>query len=174
MQPVIPQTGPMAERCSQPTFSGADAREGQANLRPLGRVLIAIAFFLLGLAETLNATGLVIETSPDAQGGAGSRTLVLGGPLQMAAAVLLASGRKTRWALGILLCYAFLASVFANLPQILNSDVAGNATVGLIVNIAAIGILLQWLHVEWRPPFRNSATERRSSASSGLHQEQAR
>lgn len=164
MQLVIPQTSSMAERCPQPTFSEADAREGPANLRALGRVLIAIAFFLLGLAETLNATGLVIETSPVAHGG--SRTLVLGGPLQMAAAVLLASGRKTRWALGILLCYAFLASVFANLPQILNSDVAGNATVGLIVNIAAICGLLQWLYVEWRPPFRNSATEQRSSASS--------
>ena len=85
------------------------------NLRTTARLLITSAYFLSGLAETLSATGLVIELSPAVGWGLGANTLPLGGALQMAGAALLASGRKTRCALGILLGYVFLGSVVGNL-----------------------------------------------------------
>ncbi len=121
------------------------------NLRSWARTLIAISFFLSGLAETLSATGLVIEVSPDARWGPGVHTLAIGGPLQMAAATLLASGRKTRWALSILLCYVSLGNVFGNLPQIFKPGVGGSAIAGLLGNMAVIGGLLYWLHGERTP-----------------------
>ena len=121
------------------------------NLRSWARILIAISFFLSGLAETLSATGLVIEFSPDAGWGLGAHTLALGGGLQMAGAALLASGRQTRWALGILLCYVSLGSVFGNLPQIFSPDVGGSAVARLLSNMAVIGGLLYWLHGELTP-----------------------
>ena len=125
--------------------------EGTVNLRTWARILIAISFFLSGLAETLSATGLVIELSPDACWGPGAHTLALGGPWQMAGAALLASDRKTRWALGILGCYVLLVSVLGNLPLIFNPDVGGSAIAGLLSNLAVIGGLLYWLHGERTP-----------------------
>jgi len=121
---------------------------GTVKLRTWARVIIASTCFLSGLVETLSATGLVIEVSPDARWGAGVQTLALGGPLQMAAAALLASGRKTRWALVILLCYFSLGSVFSNLPRIPDPDVGGSAIAGLLINGAVIGGLLYWLNGE--------------------------
>lgn len=121
------------------------------HLRTWARILIAISFFLSGLAETLSATGLVVELSPDASWGPGAYTVALGGPLQMAAAALLASGRKTRWALGILLCYVALASVFANLPRVFHPDAGESAIPTLLGNLAVIGGLLYWLHGERTP-----------------------
>ncbi|MBI5282654.1 MAG: hypothetical protein HY858_13295 [Candidatus Solibacter usitatus] len=124
------------------------------NLRACARAFIAISFFLAGLAETLGATGLVIMFSPDARWGPRTQTLALGGLLQMAAAVLLASGRKTRWALGFLLGYVLLGTVFGNLPHILDSDAGGSALAGLVANLAAIGGLLYWLQFEGTPGWR--------------------
>jgi hypothetical protein len=123
-------------------------------LRAWLRVLSAVAFLVAGLAETLGATGLVILVSPDTRWGPGTHTLALGGMLQMAAAALLASGRKTRWALGILLGYVSLGSIFGNLPQVLDSKVGGSALAALVVNLAVIGGLLYWLHLERTPDWR--------------------
>ena len=125
--------------------------EKTVNLRTWARILIAISFFLSGLAETLSATGLVIELSPHVRWGLGAHTLALGGGLQMAGAALLASGQKTRWALGILLCYVSLGSVFGNLPQIFSPDAGGSAIARLLSNMAVIGGLLYWLHGERIP-----------------------
>lgn len=69
----------------------------------------------------------------------------------MAGAALLASGRKTRWALGILLCYVCLGSVFGSLPRIFDPDVGGSAIASLLRDMAVIGGLLYWLHGERRP-----------------------
>lgn len=66
------------------------------DLRLWARFLIASSFLFSGLAETLSATGVVLELSPGAQFSLGFHTLAIGGPLQMAGATLLASGRKTR------------------------------------------------------------------------------
>ena len=66
----------------------------------------------------------------------------------MAGAALLLSGRKTCWALGILICYVSLGSVFGNLPQIFDPHVGGSAIAGLLSNMAVIGGLLYWLHGE--------------------------
>lgn len=121
------------------------------NLRTWARILVAISFFLSGLAETLSATGLVMEISPDARWGPGAHALAIGGPLQMAGAALLLSGRKTRWALGILVGYVSLGSIFGNLPQVFNPYVGGSAIAGLLSNMAVIGGLLYWLHGERAP-----------------------
>jgi uncharacterized membrane protein YphA (DoxX/SURF4 family) len=132
---------------SEPRPKGADL-ERTMNLRTWARILVAISFFLSGLAETLSATGLVVEISPDARWGPGLHAMAIGGPLQMAGAALLLSGRKTRWALGILICYVSLGSVFGNLPQIFDPHVGGSAIAGLLSNMAVIGGLLYWLHGE--------------------------
>jgi len=66
----------------------------------------------------------------------------------MAGAALLLSGRKTPWALGILVCYVAFGSVFGNLPQAFNPDVGASAIAGLLSNLAVIGGLLYWLHAE--------------------------
>ena len=126
------------------------------NMRTSARILIAISFFLSGLAETLSATGLVVEVSPDRLWGPGTHTLAVGGPLQMAVAVLLASGRKTRWALGILVCYVCLGGAFWHLPRISNPDVGGNAIGGLLSNMALIGGILYGLQGERTPTRRAS------------------
>jgi uncharacterized membrane protein YphA (DoxX/SURF4 family) len=118
------------------------------NLRTCARILIAISFFLSGLAEALSATGLVVEISPNAHWGHGAHSLAIGGALQMAGAALLLSGRKTRWALGILVCYVALGSVFGNLPQVFNPHIGASAIAGLLSNMAVIGGLLYWLHGE--------------------------
>jgi len=118
------------------------------NLRTWARILVAISFFLSGLAETLSATGLLVEISPDARWGSGAHSVAIGGPLQMTGAALLLSGRKTPWALGILVCYVALGSVFGNLPQAFNPDVGASAIAGLLSNLAVIGGLLYWLHAE--------------------------
>ncbi len=133
--------------------------ERTMNLRTWARILVAISFFLSGLAETLSATGLVIEISPDASWGPGAHALVIGGPLQMAGAALLLSGRKTRWALGILVCYVSLGSVFGNLPQVFNPHVGASAIAGLLSNMAVIGGLLYWLHGERAPSTNALAAE---------------
>jgi uncharacterized membrane protein YphA (DoxX/SURF4 family) len=118
------------------------------NLRTWARVLVAVALSISGLVETLSATGLVVELSPDGRWGSGVHTLAVSGPLQLAGAALIASGRKTRWALIILGCYVFLVSVLGNLPLIFNPDVGGSAIAGLVSNLAVIGGILYWLHSE--------------------------
>jgi Na+-transporting NADH:ubiquinone oxidoreductase subunit NqrB len=126
------------------------------NLRTWVRALIAVSFAVLGLAETLSATGLVVELSPDGRWGSGVHTLAVSGPLQMLGAALLASGRKTRWALSILGCYIFLVGVFGNLPLILNPDVGWNAIAGLLINVAVLGGILYWFHNERIPSARRA------------------
>jgi uncharacterized membrane protein YphA (DoxX/SURF4 family) len=139
-------------------------------LRTWARVLIALSFLVSGLAETLGATGLVILVSPDARWGPGTHTLALGGLLQMAAAALLASGRKTRWALAILLGYVSLGSVFGNLPQVFDPKVGGSALAVLVANLAVIGGLFYWLHFERALAQRTFEANRltRSSGDFGL------
>lgn len=121
------------------------------NLRTWARVLIAVSFSISGLLETLSATGLVVELSPDGRWGPGVHTLPVSGPLQMVGAALIASGRKTRWVLSLLGCYVFLVSVFGNLPLIFNPDVGGSAIAGLLSNLAVMGGILYWLHSERIP-----------------------
>lgn len=127
--------------------SGCTAEETM-NRRTWVRVLIAIAFAFTGLVETLSATGLVMQLSPDGRWGPGIHTLAVGGPLQLIGAALLAFGRKTRWVLGILGCYVLLASVFGNLPLIFNTEVGGSAIAGLLSNLAVIGGVVYWFHSE--------------------------
>jgi hypothetical protein len=121
------------------------------NLRTWVRVLIAVSFAISGLAETLSSTGLVVELSSDGRWGSGVHTLAVSGPLQMVGAALLASGRQTRWVLGILGCYVFLVSVFGNLPLILNPGVGWSAIAGLAINLAVMGGILYWFHNERTP-----------------------
>ena len=118
------------------------------NLRTWARISVALLFSLSGLVETLSATGLVVELSPDGRWGPGAHTLAVSGPLQMVGAALIASGRKTRWALSILGCYVFLVSVFGNLPLIFNPDVGGSAIAGLLINWTILGGVLYWLRGE--------------------------
>lgn len=114
------------------------------NRRMWVQVLVAAAFSISGLAETLSATGLVVELSPDRRWGPGVHTLAVSGPLQMIGAVLLVCGRKPRWTLTILGGYVCLAGVFGNLPRIVNPDVGGSAMVGLLMNVAVVGGVLYW------------------------------
>ena len=127
------------------------------NLRTWARVLIAGLCSISGLVETLSATGLVVQLSPDGRWGPGVHTLAISGPLQMVGAVLIASGRKTRWALGSLGCYVLLVSVFGNLPLVFNSDVGGIAVAGLLGNIAVMGGIFYCFHSERRPNAHNGA-----------------
>ena len=115
------------------------------NLRTWARVLIAVAFSISGLVETLSATGLVVELSPDGRWGPGVHTLAVSGPLQMVGAALLAFGHKTGWVARILGCYVFLASVFGNLPLVFDPNVGGSAMAGLLINLAVMGVALYWL-----------------------------
>ena len=117
-------------------------------VRTWALVLIAVSVFVAGSVETLSATGLVVELSPDGRWGPGVHTLAVSGPLQMLGAALLAFGRKRRWALSILGCYVFLTGVFGNLPLIFNPDVGGNAIAGLLSNLVIMGGVLYWLHSE--------------------------
>ena len=121
------------------------------NLRTWARVLIAVSFSISGLVETLSATGLVVELSPDGRWGPGVHTLAVSGPMQMVGAALLVFGRKTRWALSILGCYVFLVSVLGNLPLIFNPDVGRSAMAGLVSNLVVLGGILYWLHSERIP-----------------------
>ncbi len=125
--------------------------EEPMNVRTWALVLIAVSVFVAGSVETLSATGLVVELSPDGRWGPGVHTLAVSGPLQMLGAALLASGRKRRWALSILGCYVFLTGVFGNLPLIFNPNVGGSATAGLLGNLAILGGILYWLHSEGTP-----------------------
>lgn len=121
------------------------------SLRTWVRVLIAVLVSISGLAETLSATGLVVELSPDGRWGPGVHTLAVSGPLQMVGAVLLVFGRKTRWTLSILGAYVCLASVLGNLPLIFNPDVGGSAAVGLLSSMAVVGGILYWFRSERIP-----------------------
>lgn len=121
------------------------------NLRMCVRILIAVSFSIAGLVETLGATGLVVQLSPDGGWGPGVYTLSVSGPLQIIGATLLAFGRNIPWVLSILGCYLFLASVFGNLPLIFRSDVGQNAIAGLLCNLAVIGGILYWLYGEQTP-----------------------
>jgi len=94
---------------------------GSCTFRTLARILVAIFILSLGTGGDAQRTGLLVEISPDARWGPGAHSLAIGGPLQMAGAALLLSGRKTPWALGILVCYVALGSVFGNLPQVFKS-----------------------------------------------------
>lgn len=118
------------------------------NLRTAARVLIAGSFLVSGLVETLGATGLVIELSPDGRWGSGIHTLAVSGPMQIAGAVLLASGRKTRLALIILGSYVLLACLFGNLPLVLTSSTGGSALAGLLGNLAVMGGIMHWFQSE--------------------------
>jgi len=120
-------------------------------LRTWVRISVALLFSISGLVETLSATGLVVELSPDGRWGAGVHTLAVSGPLQMVGAALIASGRKTRWTLSILGFYVFLVSVFGNLPLIFNPDVGGSAIAGLVSNLAVMGGVLYWFRSERIP-----------------------
>jgi hypothetical protein len=113
--------------------------------RTWARVVIAVLFSISGLVETLSATGLVVELSPDGRWGPGIHTLAVSGPLQLAGAALILSGRKVHWVLGILGCYVILVSVFGNLPLIFNPDVGGSAIAGLVSNLAVLGGISYWL-----------------------------
>ncbi len=123
----------------------------EMNVRTCARVLIAVLFSISGLVETLSATGLVVELSPDGGWGPGVHTLSVSGPLQMVGAALLASGRMARWILSILGCYVFLVGVFGNLPLILNPDVGGSAIAGLLSNLATMGGIFYWLRSAGMP-----------------------
>ena len=118
------------------------------NTRTWTRILIAVACSISGLVDTLGATGLVVELSPDGRWGPGVHTLAVSGPLQIVGAALLVFGRQTRWALSILGCYVFLVGVFGNLPLIFHSGVSGSAIAGLLSNLAVLGGILYWLHSE--------------------------
>lgn len=121
------------------------------NLRTWARVLIAVSFSISGLVETIGATGLVVELAPGGHWVSGIHTLAVSGPLQIVGAAVLASGRKTRWALIILGCYVFLVGVFGNLPQVFNPSVGGNALTGLLSNLAVMGGIMYWFHTEGMP-----------------------
>jgi len=121
------------------------------NLRTWARILITASFLISGLVETLGATGLVVELSPDGRWGSGIHTLAVSGPLQLAGAVVLASGRKTRWALIILGGYVVLAGVFGNLPLIFNPAVGGSALAGLLGNLALLGGIVYWFYSDRLP-----------------------
>jgi uncharacterized membrane protein YphA (DoxX/SURF4 family) len=127
---------------------GNSILESAMNLRTWARILIAVSFLISGLVETLGATGLVVELSPDGRWGSGIHTLAVSGPLQLVGAALLVSGRQTRWALTILGCYVFLVSVFGNLPLIFDPAAGGSAFGGLLSNLAVLGGILYWLHSE--------------------------
>ncbi len=137
------------------------------NVRTWVRLLIAVCFCLSGLAETLSATGLVVELSPDGRWGPGVHTLAISGPLQIIGAVLLVLGRETRWTLGILGGYVCLAGVFGNLPRIVNPDSGGGAMVGLLSNVAVVGGILYWFRSERIP-----STNRGKPAPSGVVDQQ--
>jgi uncharacterized membrane protein YphA (DoxX/SURF4 family) len=121
-------------------------QQGTMNLRTWARILIAVSFLISGLIETLGATGLVVELSPDGRWGSEIHTLAVSGPLQLAGAVVLASGRKTRWALIILGGYVLLAGVFGNLPLIFNPAVGGNALTGFVSNLVLLGGIVYWFY----------------------------
>ena len=114
------------------------------NLRTPVRILIAVSVAILGLVETLGATGLVVELSPDGRWGPGIWTLAVSGPLLMLGAALLAFGRGTRRTLSILGCYVFLVAVFGNLPLVLSPEVGGSAIAGLLSNLAVLGGIVYW------------------------------
>ena len=121
------------------------------NLRTWARVLIAGLVSISGLVETLSATGLVVQLSPDGRWGPGVHTLAVSGPLQLVGAALIAFGRKTRWTLSMLGCYVFLVSVLGNLPLAFDPDVGRSAMVGLLSNLAVMGGILYWFHSERMP-----------------------
>jgi hypothetical protein len=121
------------------------------SLRTWVRFLIAVCFCTSGLAETLSATGLVVQLSPDGRWGPGVHTLAVSGPLQMLGAALLVFGRKTRWTLSILGGYVCLVSVFGDLPLVFNPDVGGSAAVGLLGNVAVVGGILYWFRSQRMP-----------------------
>ena len=118
------------------------------SLRTLARILIAVSFSISGLVETLGATGLVVELSPDGRWGSGIHTLAVSGPLQLVGAAVLASGRKTRWALIILGCYVFLAGVLGNLPLVFNPNVGGSALAGLLGNLVVLSGIVYWFRCD--------------------------
>lgn len=119
--------------------------------RTWARLLIAVSLSISGLVETLGATGLVMELSPDGGLGAGIHTLAVSGPLQFVGAIVVASGRKTRWALIILMCYTLLVSAFGDLPLIFNPEVSGSALISLLANVAVMGGILYWFQSERVP-----------------------
>lgn len=126
------------------------------SLRTWVRLFIAVCICVTGLAETLSATGLVVRLSPDGRWGPGVHTLALSGPLQLAGAALLVSGRKTRWALSMLGGYVFLVGVFGNLPRIFNPDAGGNAVAGLLINLAVLAGIWYWFRTGRIPGVRGA------------------
>jgi hypothetical protein len=120
-------------------------------LRTWARVLIAVSFSISGMLETLSATGLVVQLSPDGRWGPAVHTLPFSGRLQMVGAALLAFGHQTRRVVSILGCYVFLTSVLGNLPLVFDPHVGGSAIAGLLINLAVIGGVLYWLRTERLP-----------------------
>jgi hypothetical protein len=140
-----------ASRWTRASGGSSDCLPGETmNTRTWTRVLIAVLCAFSGLVDTLSATGLVVELSPDGLWGPGVHTLAVSGPLQIAGAALLVFGRKTRWALCILGVYVFLVSVLGDLPLIFRTDVSGSAIAGLLGNLAVMGGILYWLHSDRR------------------------
>ncbi len=135
-------------------------------LRSWARILVAVSFFISGLAETLSATGFVLEVSPKANWDSDAHTLALGGVVQMTAAAMLVLGRKTHWALAALIAYLALGSVFGILPRFFTPDAAGSPITSLLSNMAVIGGLLHWLHLE-RTPEEKEWAGRSGSSSRG-------
>ena len=121
------------------------------NLQTCVRALIAISFCISGLVETLGATGLVVQLSPAHRWGPGVHTLAVSGPLLIAGAALLASGRKTRWVLSILGCYILLVSILGDLPLAFNPEVGGSAITELFINLTVLGGILYWLYCDRTP-----------------------
>jgi hypothetical protein len=114
------------------------------NQQTWARAFIVVSLFISGLVETLGASGLVVQLSPDGRWESGVHTLAVGGPLQIVGAAVLAFGRNTRWALIILSCYIFLVGAFGNLPMISDSNVGGSALGGLLGNLAVMGGIFYW------------------------------
>ena len=114
------------------------------NLRTWTRYLLAVSFTVSGLIETLGATGVVFELSPDGLWGSGTHTLAVGGPLQLVGAAVLLSGRQTRLTLRLLGCYLVLASLFGNLPHVINSNLDVSALAGLLANLAVLSGIFFW------------------------------
>ena len=108
--------------------------------------------FFSGLGTGRNAErygfGDMIELLPGAQASLGMQSLAVGGPLRIAGGAWLASGRKTRRVLALLVGYLVLVSLFGNLPGLIHPDPSGKALAGMITNMAVIGGLLHWMQSE--------------------------
>lgn len=151
LRPFLLRNGRSSAPLLQARHRAAVSSAQSMKLPTWARLLSAVFFLLSGLAETLGATGLVIQVAPAAIWGPATHTIAVGGLMQITSAALLALGRKTRWALMSLLVYVTLGSIFGNLPRVLSSSVDGSAIAGLAVNLVSMAGLLCWLRFERTP-----------------------